>query len=158
MKQWFNLELKNLDEVIDLDDEHKIIGTVRAAYQCSISVSYKDGDKPLEVIPYTFEDALVLSNINLFRKLNNSTGMVKKMHLAFDKPSLNECCEELFKELKGSKAQMALDLLFDVEPKDLCIPKYIEEGFEWLKQELNEASSDFIDNVGKAVVVAKAID
>jgi predicted ATP-dependent endonuclease of OLD family len=157
LKKWFNLELKNLDEVIDLDDEHKIIGTVRAAYQCIISVSYKNDDKSSEVIPYTFEDALVLSNVNLFRKLNNSTGMVKKMHLAFDKPNLDECCEELFKELKGSKAQMALDLLFDVEPKDLCIPKYIEEGFEWLKQELNEASSDFIDNVDKAVV-AKAID
>jgi predicted ATP-dependent endonuclease of OLD family len=158
LKQWFNLKKKNLDAVLGLDDEYKVMGTVRAAYQCSIPVSFIDGDKPTEVIPYTFEDALVLSNIHLFKGLSNSTGMVKKMHLACKKPTLSECCEQLFIELGGSKAQMALDLLFDVEPKDLRIPKYIEEGFEWLKEELNEASSDFIDIVDKTFVGAEADD
>jgi predicted ATP-dependent endonuclease of OLD family len=144
LKQWFDLKSKSLDEVLDLDDEHKIKGAVRAAYQCSIPVSYKDGDKPTDVIPYTFEDALVLSNITLFKELDKSTGMVKKMQQAFDKPTLQECCEKLYEELKGTKAQMALDLIFDVEPEMLCIPEYISEGFEWLKGELNLATLDFI--------------
>ena len=157
LKQWFGLKDKTLDEVLKLDDKHKVKNSVRAAYQCGISVVYRESDNATEAIPYTFEDALVLSNIELFRNLENTTGMVKKMHLAFLKPTLNECCEQLFIELKGSKAQMALDLLFDVDPKELNIPEYIKEGFEWLDKELNEASSDFI-NIANSDVVDKAVD
>jgi len=158
LKQWFNFQSKQLDEVLDLDNEHKIKGTVRAAYQCSISVSYKDSDKPSEIIPYTFEDALVLSNIKLFKGLSKSTGMVKKMHEAFDEPTLQKCCEKLYEELKGTKAQMALDLLFDVEPEKLLIPEYIKEGFEWIKKELNVATLDFIDTVDKNGAAVKAAE
>lgn len=43
---------------------------------------------------------------------------------------------------------MALDLLFDVEPKELKIPEYIDEGFVWLKRKLSDAALDFIDNTG----------
>ena len=157
LKQWFDLESKSLDEVLDLDDEYKIKGTVRAAYQCGISATYKKGDAPTEVIPYTFEDALVLSNIALFKGLTKSTGMVKKMHQAFDKPTLKECCEELYKELSGSKAQMALDLLFDVEPKDLLIPEYIKEGFDWLSEKLNLATQDLVVEVTVAEKVIQGV-
>ena len=80
----------------------------------------------------------------MFKELGKSTGMVKKMQQAFDAPTLRECCETLYEELKGTKAQMALDLIFDVEPEMLCIPEYISEGFEWLKGELNLATLDFI--------------
>jgi predicted ATP-dependent endonuclease of OLD family len=158
LKDWFDLKSKTLDEVLELDDMDKVKGTVRVAYQCEISVSYGEGNKEAEVIPYTFEDALVLSNVELFKKLGKSTGMVKKMHLAFNKPNLDECCQQLYEELSGSKAQMALDLLFDVEPEALCIPKYIEEGFEWLKQELNLATSDFIDTDDGSDVEVKGAD
>jgi hypothetical protein len=78
--------------------------------------------------------------------------MVKKMKQAFDKPTLQECCETLYKELEGVKAQMALDLIFDVEPKMLCIPDYINEGFDWLKKELNRAKLDLIDTDTKSKV------
>lgn len=154
LKQWFDMKSKNLDEVLDLDDQHKIKGTVRAAYQCGISAIYKEGDSPIEVFPYTFEDALVLTNIPLFKKLTKSTGMVKKMHQAFEQPTLQQCCEELYNELSGSKAQMALDLLFNVEPEDLLIPKYIKEGFDWLSEQLNLATKDLIiDNVETSPIV-----
>jgi predicted ATP-dependent endonuclease of OLD family len=144
LKQWFDLKSNTLDEVLDLDDADKINKTVRAAYQCGISTSYNEGDTPIEVIPYTFEDALVLSNITLFKSLTKSKGMVKKMHKAFDNTTLHECCEELYNELCGSKAQMALDLLFDVDPDDLMIPEYIKDGFNWLSNELNRAVQDLI--------------
>lgn len=144
LKQWFDLKSKTLDEVLELEDSYKVKNTVRVSYQYGIPVSYSDGDKPVEIIPYTFEDALVLSNIELFKKLENSIGMVKKMHLACKKPTLDECCQQLYNELKGVKAQMALDLLFDVEPQKLLIPEYIKQGFEWLEKELNLATLDFI--------------
>jgi predicted ATP-dependent endonuclease of OLD family len=144
LRQWFGLTSNDLDEVIGLNDKYKIKGTVRAAYQCSIPVTYNEHDKPLEVIPYTFEDALVLTNTNLFKNLSASTGMVKKMHEAFEKPTLQECCEELYKELKGSKAKMALDLIYNVNPEELKVPQYIREGFDWLSQELNIATKDYI--------------
>lgn len=148
LKSWFNLNSKTLDEVIDLDENSKVISNVRAAYQCEILVKYNDSEDPKKVIPYTFEDALALTNIELFKDLKKSKGMVYKMHLSFKKATLDECCDQLFLELKGSKAQMALDLLFDVEPKELKIPEYIDEGFVWLKHKLSDAALDFIDNTG----------
>lgn len=157
LKDWFDLKSKTLDEVLDLDEKLKVKGMARAAYQCGITVKYSDSDKPIEVIPYTFEDALVLSNIELFKGLKNSKGMVKKMHLAFDKPTLEECCQQLYDELSGSKAQMALDLLFDVEPEKLCIPKYIEDGFLWLEKELKNNALDFIETNVDDEITEKAV-
>ncbi|AAZ27669.1 AAA family ATPase [Colwellia psychrerythraea] len=157
LKEWFDLKSKTLDEVVELDEKHKVQGMARAAYQCGIAVNYGEGAKVAEVIPYTFEDALVLSNIELFKSLSNSTGMVKKMHLALGKPTLDECCDQLYTELKGIKAQMALDLLFDVEPKELCIPEYIKEGFEWLEKELKNNALDFIEAKVNTAVEDKAV-
>jgi predicted ATP-dependent endonuclease of OLD family len=146
LKTWFDLKSKTLDEVLELDDMFKVKNTVRASYQYAVPVRYSKDDEIVEVIPYTFEDALVLTNIELFKTLEVSSGMVKKMHLACKKATLDECCRQLYEELKGIKAQMALDLLFNVEPEKLLIPEYIKQGFEWLKKELNYAASEFIES------------
>ncbi len=140
LKIWLGFKDKSLDEIIDISAEKKIRDNVRAAYQCGIKIS--EGDK--EAIPYTFEDAVALTNIELFKNLKKPTGMLKKMKEAVLITSLDECCEELFKSLEKDKAGMALDLLFDIEPKDLTIPLYIKEGLDWLELELETVSNDIV--------------
>ncbi|PHR89115.1 MAG: ATP-dependent endonuclease [Moritella sp.] len=145
LKEWFGLSGKKLDEIIDLPDDDKIKGNVRAAYQCGIQVDYNDDKDFKEAIPYTFEDAIALTNLNLFKTLTTSTGMVKKMHLATLEVSLDTCSKKLYLALAGEKAKMALDLLYDVDPDDLDIPEYIKQGLDWLESELDSFNRDFID-------------
>lgn len=147
LKDWFALNGKTLDEVLDLPDNQKLTGNVRAAYQCGIKVDYKgDGDFK-EAIPYTFEDAIALTNLDAFKKLTSSTGMVKKMHKATLEDDLDKCSEKLYEALDGTKAKMALDLLYDVDPKDLEIPEYIKQGLDWLNDELESSNRDFIGDI-----------
>jgi len=140
LKGWFGLKDKSLDEVLDIPYGEKVKGHVRAAYQYGIKVKFNGADE--EAIPYTFEDALALTNIDLFKKLDSATGMAKKMKEALSKDSLDTCCDELFKALEKDKAKMALDLL-DVDPQNLQVPEYIEEGLDWLEMELEKVSKDY---------------
>jgi predicted ATP-dependent endonuclease of OLD family len=143
LKIWLGLNGKSLDEALYILYRNKVINHVRFAYQYGIQVEFNGENQ--KAIPYTFEDAMALSNIALFKKLKKPTGMIKKMKDALSKETLDSCCEELFNSLSADKAEMALDLLFDVDPKELNIPQYIKEGLDWLKKELEEASRDFIE-------------
>lgn len=144
LKDWFNLAGKTLDQVIDLSEEQKIQDNVRAAYQCGIKIDYNDDGKFEEAIPYTFEDAIALTNIAVFKKLTSSIGMVKKMHKATLEDSLDKCAEKLYEALNGTKAKMALDLLYDVDPGDLKIPDYVKQGLDWLNNELESSNLDIL--------------
>ena len=144
LKDWFHLSGKTLDEVLDLPDIQKIKGNVRVAYQCGIQVDYNNDGKSQEAIPYTFEDAIALTNLNVFKKLTSSTGMVKKMHKATLEDDLDKCSEKLYEALDGTKAKMALDLLYDVDPDDLKIPKYVKQGLDWLDNELESSNLDIL--------------
>lgn len=130
--------LSDLDSVIDAPDESKVTtdNNVRVAYQCSVSLPYQDGTEE-DAIPYTFEDALVLSNLDLFRAKSDSTGLLKKMSDAVSREKLSEACRDMFEALcSGKKAEMALELLFTTEPRSLNPPKYIAEGLAWLDTRL----------------------
>lgn len=144
LRKWFDFEGKSLDEILDLPDNQKIKGNVRVAYQSGIQLSFDGSGNSQEAIPYTFEDAIVLTNLTLFKKLNSSTGMVKKMSLATQQKTLDACCVDLFDALKGTKAQMALDLLYEVTPEKLIAPEYLVHGLDWLKTELAHSSQDFV--------------
>lgn len=143
LKKWFEWEEKTLDEILAIPFEDKIKGKIRAAYQYAIPVVYSEGEEKQDAIPYTFEDAIALTNIELIRDLPETKGMLTKMKEALKSDSLDECCEKLFKALDKGKAEMALDLLFYANPKELKVPKYIEEGLEWLQSELENASNDY---------------
>jgi predicted ATP-dependent endonuclease of OLD family len=143
LKDWFKLKGKTLDQVLDLDDKYKVIGNVRAAYQVGIKVDFNDNDLLEEAIPYTFEDAIALTNIGVFRDLTESTGMVKKMHLATKEPTLALCCEKLYDSLQGEKAKMALDLLYEIDTEILIMPDYIRVGLGWLDNQLICNNEDY---------------
>ena len=118
---------------------------VRVAYQCPLNVSLSDGEKEEEAIPYTFEDALAFSNIKLFNGLSGAIGLIKKMSDALSKLTLTEATKGMFEALeKGKKAEMALELLYLKEPKELIPPIYIAEGLEWLHEKLKNKDSDFL--------------
>lgn len=146
LKNWLPNK-DDLDELLDLTNSAKISenSLVRVAYQYPFKVVFNDGGQE-EAIPYTFEDALVLSNISFFRALSESTGLTKKMSNALLKSTLSEAMTEMFDALdKGKKAEMALELLYLKEPKELIPPKYIAEGLEWLQDKLKNKDSDSLD-------------
>ena len=144
LKKWLPQKEK-LDEILDASDDSKVNGNVRVAYQCPISIDFGNKNKKSDAIPYTFEDSLVLSNIETFRSLTNSTGMLNKMVKALGEDSLEKSRNGLFDALSGEKAKMAMDILFDVEPEKLNLPKYIDEGLIWLENELGKASLDLVE-------------
>lgn len=66
LKNWIPCK-KELDELIDLEEENKLSDNklVRVAFQCPISISCFNNE---EAIPYTFEDSLALTNAEIFKE------------------------------------------------------------------------------------------
>lgn len=143
IKSWVP-EKTNLDEVLDISSEEKVKdGLVRVAYQCEMTVDYLGNEE--KAIPYTFEDALVLSNVDLFQARDTPTGLIKKMAEAVNEPNIAAASQSLFDALgkNSKKAEMALDLLFTTEPSELIPPNYITEGLEWLQCQLSNKDNDY---------------
>lgn len=150
IKTWLGGE-GDLDTVLSMPEHKKIRGKVRIAFQYGIPIKFKSDSEEVKAFPYTFEDAIVLTNPELFRKVEKPTGMMKQMQHALNLDTLEECCEALYKALNYDKAEMALDLLFCADPTEFHAPTYIQEGLEWLKKELEEASRDLIPEVPEVI-------
>ena len=134
-----------LDDLLDLSCDAKQTenGLVRVAYQCPITVEFKDGEG--EALPYTFEDSLALANIALIREYSNPVDLLKKLQAALTAETLKDACENMFDSLnRGNKAKMALDLLYLSEPNDIEPPRYIAEGLNWLEKSLEARKVDAI--------------
>ncbi|WP_036768654.1 AAA family ATPase [Photorhabdus australis] len=139
-----------LDEVLRAEFEQKTAsnGKVRVVYPCTVSIQFKDEKdvpdqpEPESAIPYTFEDALVLANLSVFRKMTDKTGLIKKMVEAVNQSMLDTACHSMFCALdkNAKKAEMALDLLYSVELSTFKAPHYIAEGLNWLEKELINSS------------------
>lgn len=143
IKSWVPKEEK-LDTVLDISSERKVAegGFVRVAYQNEFRVSGSNET----VIPYTFEDALVLSNVEFFKGKTSSTGLIKKMADAVNNQKIPEACRDLFDALgkNSKKAEMALELLFITDPNKLNPPQYIMEGLEWVQEQLKNKHRDYL--------------
>ena len=73
-----------------------------------------------EAIPYTFEDSLAFTNLELFRGYDEPIGLLKKLKTALGKDTLENASKDMFTNLKkGSKAEMALELLYLTEPNEV---------------------------------------
>ena len=144
LKDWVPKK-EPLDDLFDLSDDEKQTadGLVRVAYQCPITVEYKEDEGEGEAIPYTFEDSLALSNLALFRRYAKPVGLLKKLQTALGEETLEDASKEMFANLeKGSKAEMALDLLYLSEPDQLEAPSYIADGLKWLENSLEARKVD----------------
>lgn len=140
LNKWLGLPNRKLETALDYVDSNKKVKNAFISYQKEIPIQW-NGKKEI-VIPYTFEDSIVFSNLQIFKDakiMKNTTGMLKKMHEATLELNLEECCQKAFEALNGEKAKMALDILYEFEPqgKELFSPpNYIKDGLEWLSKEL----------------------
>jgi len=146
LKEWVPKK-ELLDELLDLSDDAKQTadGLVKVAYQCPITLEYKDGEAEGEAIPYTFEDSLTFTNLKLIRNCAEPVGLLKKLQAALGKDTLEDASSDMFTNLgKGSKAEMALELLYLNEPDQVGPPAYISDGLKWLEEKLEARKVDAI--------------
>lgn len=115
---------------------------VRAAYQVPVQVAFKNGNA-VEVVPNTFEDALVFENLPFFSTLEGA-GLARKF-----KEAIKECVDtdalgqRMFDALKsGKKADLALDVIDAENFDDLVVPTYITKALEWLEGRLVKEKAD----------------
>ena len=70
---------------------------------------------------------------------------MKRIQAALKKDTLNEASIDMFDNLgKGSKAEMALELLYLNEPDKVKPPTYIFDGLEWLENSIEARKLDSI--------------
>jgi predicted ATP-dependent endonuclease of OLD family len=131
LKTW-NPKLTEVDELIKLKFDGKLLTDypIRVAYQSEIDLS------GVKVYPYTFEDALVLENIEKFKSITATSGLLKKMVQATKEVDVNNVAQQTYEAVNSDsvkKAEFALDVLYFEEPKELKVPTYIKEGLDWLE-------------------------
>lgn len=144
LKSW-HPKISDVDSLLSLESTKKTSKNdlVRVAYQTEIKVPKEVyGSKDSIIYPYTFEDALAFTNLELFKKspLELNTKFSKKIHSELNaNKSLSDVATELFTYLRNTtdvKASFALDILFVEDPSKIHTPQYIVEGFEWLQLKL----------------------
>ncbi len=139
IKNWLP-EKEKIDDLLVLDEKEKIIGNVKIAFQTSINVKWdKDTKDLVEICPYTFEDALIFTNLELFRQdgLKKMGGITTISNLLRKSDSANELQQCIFERLESKsdfkKADFAVSLLYKNDFIDLEAPAYIKEGLNWMK-------------------------
>lgn len=136
------LEISDIDELLDLSFDDKLKNTVRIAYQTPLEVLWEEGKPAKNILPYTFEDSLIFTNINLLRgeeKLSKMGAVTTAYNLLQKNAAIEDFHQALFDHLEKSgftKAEFATTLLLSDKFNDLVAPDYIKEGLEWLKSEL----------------------
>jgi predicted ATP-dependent endonuclease of OLD family len=148
MRTW-HPEQQSLDALLDLPETQKAktdskvpLFVVRVAYQTPVQVQIAPSGMA-EALATTFEDALVLENLALFKGIEdfpNTKAVKDAVNSTTDPTILSERLFEVVKTL--DKAAFALDLLWLKEPNDLNIPSYIRYGLDWLQEQLKYRSCD----------------
>lgn len=139
IKSWLSGK-EQIDSLFALDNKDKIIGNVKIAFQTPVKVKWeRDKDAVTEICPYTFEDALIFTNLELFRQegLKKMGAITTIANLLKNSSSADELQEKIFDKLECSggfqKAEFAISLLYKDNFMDLEAPEYIREGLEWMK-------------------------
>lgn len=140
IKKWI-IGKENIDELLDLSSEYKVTGNVRLAYQTQISVRWNNVEPGALVYPYTFEDALIFTNLKLFKGdkikgMGTATTIYNDCKKAANIHVLQEIISNQLEKKQCSKAEFANSLLYEDIFDGLKIPQYISEGLQWLKKNL----------------------
>lgn len=132
-----------LDELLDLPDEKKTLTKksvcdyqIRIAYQTPVIVTHKGNST--EALSRTFEDSLIYTNWETFKSLDSSESglLIKKLKECFENDDSFEAIRTvIFDQLAKSeiKAEFALDLIFVIDPDEIVIPEYIDDGLKWME-------------------------
>ena len=143
IKSWLSGK-EQIDNLLTLKGKEKIVDNVRIAFQTPVSVKWdKNKDDLIEICPYTFEDALIFTNLELFRqeglkKMGTITTIANLLKHSY---SADELQKKIFEKLESKsgfqKADFAISLLYKDDFVDLVSPVYIQEGLEWMKSYLD---------------------
>ena len=143
IKSWLSGK-EQIDDLLALDEKEKLVNNVRIAFQTPVNVKWdKNKDELTEVCPYTVEDALIFTNLELFRRegLKKMGAITTIANLLKHSNSANELQNKIFKKLESKsgfqKADFAISLLYKDDFVDLVAPVYIQEGLEWMKSYLD---------------------
>ena len=116
--------------------------SIRLAYQTPVKVDFEGEEK--EAIPGTFEDCLIYTNYDLFKKIKvtDSGNLVEQTHdLLNSNDTFEMIHEKIYKMLRAGKseqkAEFALDVIFEISPDELSVPPYINQGLMWLQDYLH---------------------
>lgn len=136
-------EKEQIDDLLMLEEKEKVIDNVKIAFQTPINVQWdqnKDGYE--EICPYTFEDALIFANLELFRQegLKKMGAITTIVNLLKNSESASELQKKIFEKLENKsgfqKADFAVSLLYIDDFVNLVAPVYIKEGLDWMKSYL----------------------
>lgn len=148
IKSWI-IEKDIIDDLLELHYEKKIRNNVRIAYQTPIDVKWDhEKEETSTICPYTFEDALIMTNLKLFRQEGlRKMGAITTIANLLKKSDSATCFQnEIFKKLGNNsgfqKADFANGLLYTDVFDELQAPTYIQEGLEWMKECLNTNRQD----------------
>lgn len=143
IKSWLSGK-EQIDDLLVLDGKEKLVNNVRIAFQTPVNVKWdKNKDDLTEVCPYTFEDALIFTNLELFRQegLKKMGAITTIANLLRHSDSANELQNKIFEKLESKsgfqKADFAISLLYKDDFANLIAPVYIQEGLEWMKSYLD---------------------
>lgn len=158
LKLWYPKK-NTVDSLLELESAGKVKVydadfSVRVAFQTPVSIKLLADAEPSDAIPRTFEDALVLENIDLFRNINGTDLLGKFKEAIAASTDAQSLCEKLFTTLDSvSKAGFALDVLFLKDLKSVRVPKYISEGLDWLQEKLLIRQQEVLTVPGKEQAV-----
>ncbi|MGO6819809.1 AAA family ATPase [Rhizobium brockwellii] len=120
------------------------------AYQKPVTIHSGDESDSI-VVPRTFEDALILENLNTVENIRGSVTSDKIRAIVAQSLSGDELEDELFELLKtAEKAAFALDCLMLKDPKILTPPSYIAAGLKWFELAVNKDIAESELKTGKA--------
>ena len=148
IKSWIE-ETDSIDALLSLPNEDKIKKNVRIAYQTPIEVKWiREPKENFTVYPYTFEDALIMKNLLLFhndelKKMGTITTIVNLIKSSESVAILQQkILEKLRPNGNFQKADFANQLLYAEDFDELEAPVYIQEGLEWIKENLDKNGQD----------------
>lgn len=146
--KWLMKE-KDIDKLVDYSEDKKEFSfaspyrfSIRLAYQTPVKVDFEGEEK--EAIPGTFEDCLIYTNYDLFKKIKvtDSGNLVEQTHdLLNSNDTFEMIHEKIYKMLRAGKseqkAEFALDVIFEISPDELSVPPYINQGLMWIQDYLH---------------------
>lgn len=148
LKKWIP-QIDDIDSLLNLHVSKKIkidadkAYKIRVAYQKGIPLN-SDKGTTVTVYPRTFEDAFIFSNLEGIQKTNIDSIQDDCSQLALVQKTLNEnkddletCIFNMIEKNSFKKAEFALEMLFYCDPQHMVIPKYMEDGFSWLYEQLS---------------------
>lgn len=140
----------DVDTLLDLGQEQKTqeideLFAIRISYQTPVIVRLTSMAGDTEALPNTFEDSLVLTNVNHFAT-KQGRGLTKRFANALrDSSTADDLGQALFDALRdGDKAEFALQVLGDPDFAKVKVPEYIREGLVWLEGKLRKKSKELL--------------